>query len=114
MKPKRITLSAIFFLLTASSAWPQAHYAGNSARDPFFDVAGSGPRQSEQQKQSSGWVLEGIMWTPDRKQAYINGEKVKVGDVVRGAEVIDIDRKIVRLKFNGKAGNLTKQGIEWT
>jgi hypothetical protein len=42
--------------------------------------------------------LEAILYSPDRRLAMVNGQIVQIGDVVRGARVLDITSTMVLLR----------------
>jgi len=71
--------------------------------DPFqaWRRKRTGTADTDENQQSAGWVLTGIMYIPDNPLAYINWKSVRVGDMVDGARVISIDRKAVTLEQNG-------------
>ena len=52
--------------------------------------------------QPSPWALTSTLITQDRRVATINGQRVQVGDRVRGARVVEIAPTHVRLSVNGK------------
>jgi len=52
--------------------------------------------------EASPWALTSTLITEDRRIATINGERVQVGDTVRGARVTEIAPTHVRLSVNGK------------
>ena len=68
-------------------------YDSQGKRDPFVSL-----ERSEEGLKLTGFSLEGILWNSERPLAIINDQIVTRGDVVQGAEVVDIkeDRVILR------------------
>jgi hypothetical protein len=54
-----------------------------------------------------GWRLSGILFNQTYPLAIIDGKSVGVGDQIKGATVISIDRKRVTLDHRGKQYTLT-------
>ena len=48
------------------------------------------------------WKLTGIMFSASEPVAYLNQKVVKVGDWIDNAEVIEIEKQTVTIKFNDK------------
>ena len=113
---KRLMLAlSVVWALTASVAWAVL-YEGREFRDPFFE----GPEMPEKQEAAPAfvapvdtWSLGGIMWSPSKRLAVINGQKTSEGQMIGQAEVLKIERSSVRLKRGGREGILTKTGIQW-
>lgn len=60
------------------------------------------PQQPEERKAAAPeFVLNGIMYLEGSPRAIINDSMVEVGDTVSGASVVKIDKKNVRLEYNG-------------
>jgi hypothetical protein len=54
--------------------------------------------------------LQGVVWGVKKPQAIINDKVVSVGDLIEGAEIVNIDKKGVTLDFNGRMVDLTAPG----
>jgi type II secretory pathway component PulC len=52
------------------------------------------------------WHLKGILYSAESPLAYINSRRVRVGDTVDNAEVVNIERHRVTLRHNGKVFHL--------
>lgn len=52
--------------------------------------------------QRSPWALTSTLITQHRRVATINGQRVQVGDSIRGARVVEIAPTHVRLSVNGE------------
>ncbi len=69
-------------------------YDSQRKRDPFVPLEGveEGPKLA--------WLsLEGILWNPESPRAIINDQIVTKGDIVQGAEVVDIKKDGVILRY---------------
>ena len=47
-------------------------------------------------------TIEGIIWNSDMPQAIVNGKIVRIGDIVKDVEIIDIERNGVVVGYNGE------------
>ena len=93
----------------------EVKYSGEGLRDPFFENAEISASTASSVIAPDAWVLNGILWSPTRTRAQVNGQFVKTGDTIGGMEIVSIDRKGVRFRSNNnKEGYLTRQGIQWT
>ncbi len=111
---KPILSLVLFFSLLGPSVLAEVRYDAEDKRDPFFGVNDAAPVPVVYDEGTEQWEFEGFLSSPTISYAKINGQVVKVGDRIRDAEVLSIDKKGVRLRRNGRAGYLTKQGIQWT
>jgi hypothetical protein len=55
--------------------------------------------------------IEGLVWGGRLPQAIINQKVVKIGDIIEGAQIVDINREGVTLIFNNSQYNLPSQWI---
>ena len=93
-------LSAIVFDTAALEAAPWGS-------DPFR-VSSPPPRTPKTVSQAApSWRLSGILYNQNNPLAIIDGKPVGVGDQVKGATVVDIERKRVTLDLRGKQYTLT-------
>ncbi|MEO8165299.1 MAG: MSHA biogenesis protein MshK [Betaproteobacteria bacterium] len=67
-------------------------------RDPTRPSAISAKGASRSAATQTGWVLQSVLISPERRYAIINGEVVPVGGSVAGAEVIAIAEERVTLR----------------
>ena len=104
----------LLMLAVSHTAYAEVTYSADGLRDPFFESTSATQPVTISDGETGIWVLNGILWSPTMSQAQINGQKVRVGDHLSDVEVVEIDRKGVKLKRYGKEGYLTKQGIQWT
>lgn len=97
----------IIFCLFFSSPAAAVEYTGKDLRDPFNksggDVFVQGPS-------ASPLSLDGIIWSPKKPLALINGKLVGVGAKFNGVEVMEIGRENVRINVNGQALVLERKG----
>lgn len=82
-------------------------YAADGLRDPFRPLIGDNGPVSGPAVPAEGFTLQGILWSPASPQAIVNGQVVKPGDRVEGAEVAAIERRLVRLSIDGEERILT-------
>jgi hypothetical protein len=47
-------------------------------------------------------MVDGILFSPDNPSTLIDGQLLKIGDSIYGAEVVAIDRRIVTFEKSGK------------
>lgn len=94
------------------------HYRGADLRDPFMDYLPKEKEikiskvQEEKEKKErkseeilttlSSFSVQGIAWGGKLPQAIIDGTVVKIGDIIKEAEVIDIDKEGVTLIYNDR------------
>ena len=84
-------LLAVVCMAAASTAVAQA------LRDPTRPPAASAKRMAGKTEQS-GWILQSVLISPERRYAIINGEVVPVGGSVAGAELVAIAEERVTLR----------------
>lgn len=65
-------------------------------RDPFVTS-----KRTTTTRPGLTWSLRGIVYHPTRPLAYINGTRVKVGDMINSARVEKIERTKVTLTYQG-------------
>lgn len=88
---------------------PKLEYNAYNLKDPFEDFLMRQKQKEEASKQVGGEQglraldnlnVKGVIWGGLIPQAIINDKVVKVGDVIEGAEIIDISKEGVMLIFN--------------
>ena len=94
-KPDALALA--FFILFAPAAARAVEYTGNEFHDPFSD--GSEGVDIKQEIMGLTLSLEGVVWNSDKPQAVISGKIVTVGQKVNKAEVLEIKRDGVKMKY---------------
>jgi hypothetical protein len=57
--------------------------------------------QDKDEKIAPDLVVQGLIWGSSLPQAIINNKVVKVGDVIQGADIIDISKEGVLVLFAG-------------
>ena len=82
---------AVFCAGVASAAVAQA------LRDPTRPPA-AGTNSVAGKIQASGWVLQSVLISPERRYAIINGEVVALGGSISGAELISVAAERVTLR----------------
>lgn len=63
--------------------------------------------QSTVEQRPEDWRLGGIIYLPSKPVAYVNDQPVHVGQMIDGAEVVDITKSSVVLKVRGERKTLT-------
>lgn len=106
MRKKEIISLALVLggLFSAGAAYPVT-YKGDQFRDPFSDMEALAPvpdAAPEKVLAPSEFVLEGVIWVPERPRAIINGRRVIAGMEIDGAKVVEIRRKEVTILLNGR------------
>ena len=82
---------AVFCVGVASAAVAQA------LRDPTRPPA-AGANTVAGKMQATGWILQSVLISPERRYAIINGEVVALGGSIAGAELISIAAERVTLR----------------
>jgi len=85
-------LAALICVVTGSTAVAQA--LRDPTRPPPAASAGVAASRIEQ----SGWVLQSVLISPERRYAIINGEVVALGGSIAGAELVAIAEERVTLR----------------
>jgi MSHA biogenesis protein MshK len=91
LKRGRSILASVLCMAVASTAVAQA------LRDPTRPAAGSS-RAAAGKTGQSGWVLQSVLISPERRYAIINGEVVAVGESISGAQLIAVAAERVTLR----------------
>ena len=84
-------LLAVICITAASTAVAQA------LRDPTRPPAASAKGMTGRTGQS-GWILQSVLISPERRYAIINGEVVAVGGSIAGAELVAVAAERVTLR----------------
>ena len=84
-------LLAVVFITAASTAFAQA------LRDPTRPPAASA-KGAAGKAEPSGWILQSVLISPERRYAIINGEVVPIGGAIAGAELVAIAAERVTLR----------------
>jgi MSHA biogenesis protein MshK len=84
-------LATLIFAVTASTAAEQA------LRDPTRPPAASA-RGAAGKIEHSGWILQSVLISPERRYAIINGEVVQLGGSIAGAELVAVAEERVTLR----------------
>jgi MSHA biogenesis protein MshK len=85
------TLLAVACVAASSMAVAQ------TLRDPTRP-AGASARGAAGKPEQSGWVLQSVLISPERRYAIINGEVVRIGGSVAGAELVAVAAERVTLR----------------
>ena len=85
-------LAALLCVLVASTAAAQA------LRDPTRPPAPASSRGAADRIEQSGWVLQSVLISPERRYAIINGEVVPLGGSIAGAQLVAVAEERVTLR----------------
>lgn len=85
-------LAALLCVLTASTAAAQA------LRDPTRPPPAAGTKSAAGRIEQSGWILQSVLISPERRYAIINGEVVGLGGSIAGAELVAVAEERVTLR----------------
>ncbi len=85
-------LAALICVVTGSTAVAQA------LRDPTRPPPAASARVAAGRIEQSGWVLQSVLISPERRYAIINGEVVALGGSIAGAELVAIAEERVTLR----------------
>jgi hypothetical protein len=104
-------LVAIFLMaMFQASAVQAVQYTGFQHRDPFTDPE----RQSDNDREGfsvRSLNLEGFVWNSGKPQAIINGKVVKEGGKIGDAEVLQIGKDGVKMRYRGQEFLLKRRSI---
>ena len=107
----RLSLVAFFLLLgPAGSGTAAPQYTGDQTRDPFGVQSAAPVKKITQDTSPTSFKLQGVVWDARLPQAVINDTVVKVGGKVSGAEVSEITKQGVKLKYQDKDLYLHSKG----
>ncbi|MFL6580224.1 MAG: hypothetical protein ACJ8G2_05735 [Burkholderiales bacterium] len=84
-------------MLFALSCLGSASAIAQGLRDPTRPPFGSGKSVSSKFN-SSGWNLQSVLISPERRYAIINGEIVAIGGSIAGAELVAVAAERVTLR----------------
>ena len=84
-------LAALICAVTASTG------AAQTLRDPTRPPA-AGAKGAAGRIEHSGWVLQSVLISPERRYAIINDEVVRLGGSIAGAELIAVAEERVTLR----------------
>ena len=86
------TLAALICVVTASTAAAQA------LRDPTRPPSMASARGVAGRSGQPAWILQSVLISPERRYAIINGEVVKLGGSIAGAELVAVAEERVTLR----------------
>lgn len=85
-------LAALICVVTASTAAAQA------LRDPTRPPPAASAKGASGRIEQSGWILQSVLISPERRYAIINGEVVPLGGSIAGAELVAVAEERVTLR----------------
>jgi len=85
----------------------KVEYSGRRHRDPLNSELLSQMSKAGEVKEEAGtlakrFLVSAVMWGSEVPRAIINGEIVSSGEVLNGATILGIDKKGVRINFEGE------------
>ncbi|MCX5711533.1 MAG: hypothetical protein NTY47_00455 [Candidatus Omnitrophica bacterium] len=94
---------------------PKAEYEAGTLRDPFIQVNEQVPsattQQATQQQPRPDLRVSGIIWGGVFPQAIINDKVVKVGDVVDGVTILEINKDYINVSYSGVKSKLNSPAL---
>jgi len=88
---------------------PVVEYKAGNLRDPFqesderkLELSPEGKAEPAKVSMPPSLEIQGIAWGGSFPQAIINNQVVKIGDVLSGAEIINISKEGVTVLYSGK------------
>lgn len=98
---------------------PKREYRADDLRDPFrgyeekkekpAEFVPPPPQQIEQPLPNL--EIQGVIWGGRILQAIINNKIVKIGDVIEGVQIVNINKDGITVLFGGKEYNLSSPAI---
>ena len=88
-------------------------YLGEQHRDPTANPLSTAVQPIPLEREAVRFPaleVEGIIWGELQPRAIVNHQVVKKGDLVEGAEVLEISREGIRIFFRGKSQLLRPGG----
>ena len=85
-------------------------YTGDKFRDPFGAKQRTPEAHPEEELSRLSFVLQGIVWNAKMPQAVINNKVVRQGNQVEGAEIVEITKQGVKMRYKEKEFNLRLKG----
>ncbi|MFY9402231.1 MAG: hypothetical protein WAQ07_02330 [Candidatus Omnitrophota bacterium] len=98
------------FVVKATDLRPKIEYSADTLRNPFEqplvltepeEDLSSKDKDIDIEKSVPNLVVQGLIWGSSLPQAIVNNKVVKVGDVIEGADIIDINKEGVIVLFAG-------------
>lgn len=98
---------------------PKVEYSADEAKEIFQSrltnitpLSGGVPTAGPQEIKPPHLTTQGVIWQTDLPQAIINNKVVKIGDIIEGAEIIEIDKSGVEISFRNKLFKLDSSSVE--
>jgi len=88
----RLLLIVFALACAAASTTAGAQAMRDPTRPPSMTRGGSGKAEA------SGWILQSVLISPERRYAIINGEVVPIGGSIAGAELVAVAPEHVTLR----------------
>ncbi len=104
---------SFLFLLVAAGLAGEARaieYKGRAFRDPFSDASSTGSSVKDEIA-AMALTLEGLVWNTAKPKAIVSGQIVGVGGKVGKAEVLDIKKEGVKMRYKGQDFYLRKRKV---
>lgn len=98
-------------LILAGRPAEAVQYNGYNYRDPFQSEQQMVTGEAGKKINLKSLSLEGFVWNSDKPQAIINGKIVKRGSKIGNAEVVDIQKEGVKLRYQGQEFYLKRRSI---
>lgn len=111
MKKIYLILPVLIILLLGNRARAAVSYTSRGLRDPFkspFEMQGipvvaeAEPTAPTVEYGLSHLNVQGMVWGSKMPQAIINNQIVRIGEIIDGAEILEIRREGVYVLYEGK------------
>ncbi len=90
----RIVSASLAVICMAAASTANAQTLRDPTRPPAIGTKGA----TDNKVEPSGWVLQSVLISPERRYAIINGEVVPIGGSIAGAELIAVAAERVTLR----------------
>jgi len=77
-------------------------YTGRSLHDPFGDSSSNPGLSVKEEITGMSLSLEGLVWDSKNPAAIISSTVVKIGSKIKDAEVLDIKKDGVKMRYKGQ------------
>lgn len=119
MKPKlksKIIFLFLFLFSTCIFAQEATEYTAEDIRDPFRPLIPEEILKTPPQEIPEADIflppfeIKGVVWGTPLPQVIINGNVLKIGDVIEGAKIVYISKERVDISYEGRIFSLPSPG----
>ncbi len=99
---QRIKVLVLALCILSSPYVYAVEYTGRSLHDPFGDSSSSPGPSVKEEITGMSLSLEGLVWDSKNPAAIISGKVVKIGSKIKDAEVLDINKEGVKMRYKSQ------------